>query len=487
MGRERWKSRTTFLFAAIGSAVGLGNLWRFPYITYKYGGGAFLIPYIIALLLIGIPLLLLEFALGQKFQKGAVKSLEAIHPKLGGAGVLALLSGFVIVTYYVAIMAWSLVYFIYSFNKDLPWKGNAHDFFFNNVLGSTGSVSHIGSVNWTLLIALFFVWVAIYFIIRKGVLSVGKVVAITVPLPIVLLAILLIRGITLPGALDGMMAFIRPDFGALMNPEIWLAAISQVFFSFSLGFGVMIAYASFNNKSQNVSGDSYITGFADAAISFFAGFVVFSILGYMAFASGLAISDVVASGPGLAFVVFPEALTLLPWAWLFSALFFLTLLSLGIDSAFSIVEAINTTIGDRYKKPNRPKIAFFTCLACFLIGILFVTGAGLYLLDIVDHFIINYGLATAGLLECIAVGWVYGAKNLREFVNGTCGCNLGVWWDYAIKFVIPIALIFLIGFQLYTDITVPYEGYPAWALAIGWASFLIPLAISVAYSLWSKK
>lgn len=485
--RERWSSRTIFLFAAIGSAVGLGNIWRFPYITYKFGGGAFLIPYIISLFVVGIPLLMLEFALGQKFQSGAVKSFKKIHPKLGGIGLLALFTGFIIVTYYVAIMAWALVYFFYSFSSELPWKGNAHDFFFNNVLASSENVSHLGGINLTLLLALFLVWVAIYFSIRKGVYTVGKVVAIAVPLPVLLLTILLIRGLTLPGAFSGIGAYLKPDFSALMNPEIWLAAVSQIFFSLSLGFGIMIAYASFNHKEQDIKGDAYITGLADAAFSFFAGFVVFSILGYMAFTSGLAISDVATSGPGLAFVVFPEVLALLPFAWFFSIAFFLTLLSLGIDSAFSIVEAMNTAIGDRYKRPNRPKIAFFTCLIAFLFGILFVTGAGIYLLDIIDHFMNSYGLVTAGLLECIAVGWVYGAKNLREYVNKTCKIHIGVWWDYAIKFVIPIALILLLGFQLYQDITAPYEGYPGWALTIGWLSFLVPLAIASLVSITGKK
>ncbi|OIO43734.1 sodium-dependent transporter [Candidatus Pacearchaeota archaeon CG_4_9_14_0_2_um_filter_39_13] len=487
MGRERWSSRTIFIFAAIGSAVGLGNIWRFPYITYKFGGGAFLIPYIISLFIIGIPLLMLEFALGQKFQSGAIKSFKKIHPKLGGVGLIALITGFIIAIYYVAIMAWALVYFFYSFSRELPWKGNAHDFFFNNVLSVSESVAHIGGINLTLLIALLLVWIAIYFSVRRGVYTVGKVVAIAVPLPAILLIILLIRGITLPGALSGIGAYLTPDFTALMNPGIWLAAVSQIFFSFSLGFGIMIAYASFNHREQNVKQDSYITGLADAAFSFFAGFVVFSILGYMAFASGLAVSDVATSGPGLAFVVFPEALALLPFAWFFSLAFFLALLALGIDSAFSIIEAINTAIGDRYKKPNRPKIAFFTCLVSFLLGIIFVTGAGIYILDIVDHFMNSYGLVTAGLLECIAVGWIYGAKNLREFVNKTCKTNIGSWWDYAIKFVIPLVLIFLLGFQLYIDIRTPYEGYPGWALAIGWALFLVPLAVSIVFSLIGRK
>jgi len=249
----------------------------------------------------------------------------------------------------------------------------------------------------------------------------------------------------------------------------------------------MIAYASFNKKEQNVKTDSYIIGISDALISFFAGFVVFSILGYMAFATNVSVADVATSGHSLAFIVFPEAISLLPLSWLFSIFFFLILLTLGIGSAFSIVEAVNTTIADRYENPNRPMIAFFVCLISFLLGTLFVTGAGVYFLDIVDHFAVNYGLITAGLLESIAVGWIYGAKKMRTYINNTCGCNIGPWWDYIIKFVVPIALIVLLGLQLYQDLTVPYGGYPAWALAIGWSAFLIPLILSIIYSLIGKE
>ncbi|NCN98735.1 sodium-dependent transporter [Candidatus Pacearchaeota archaeon CG10_big_fil_rev_8_21_14_0_10_35_219] len=487
MGRERWKSRTVFLFAAIGSAVGLGNVWRFPYMTYKFGGGAFLIPYLIALFVIGIPLLMLEFALGQKFQRGAVDSFRKIHHKLGGIGVLAVLSGFIIVLYYAVIMAWTLIYMLNSFSSELPWVGNADGYFHTTVLGLTDSVSSIGGINIPLLIALFVIWVAIYFIVRKGVDSVGKVVMISMPLPLILMLVLFIRGIFLPGAFEGIIAYLQPDLSALMDPDIWIAAVAQIFFTLSIGFGIMTAYASFNSKNQNVRGDTYITAISDAAMSLFAGFVVFAILGYMATTEGVAVADVATSGPGLAFVVFPEALSLLPSAWFFSLLFFLALFALGIDSAFSIVEAVNTTIGDRYKKPNRPKIAFFTCLISFLLGIIFVTGAGLYFLDIVDYFINNYGLVTAGLLEAVVIGWYFGPKKIRLFVNKQCGCNIRGWWDYAIKYVIPIALIILLGYQFYTDITTPYGGYPQWALAIGWVSFLIPLIIAIVFSLKGKR
>jgi len=366
MARARWTSRTIFLFAAIGSAVGLGNIWRFPYLTYKFGGGAFLIPYLLALIILGIPLLILEFAIGQKLQQGAVGAFRKINSRLRGIGAGAIISGFLVVIYYAAVIAWTVFFFIKSFNFELPWAEDAGAYFFSSVLGISEGVGVLGGINIPLLFALLFVWVAIYFSVRKGIKSVGKVVLITMPLPIILLIILFFRGITLPGALTGISYYLTPDFSALLSTEIWLAAISQIFFTLSLAFGIMIAYASFNKEDQDIAGDSYITAISNSAISIFAGFVVFAVLGYMSFTSGIGIEEVAVSGPGLAFVVFPQALALMPLAWFFAILFFLMLFTLGLDSAFSLVEGINTVVGDTLDRPNRKKIAFVVCSVSFL-------------------------------------------------------------------------------------------------------------------------
>lgn len=487
MARQRWSSRKIFLFAAIGSAVGLGNVWRFPYLTYKFGGGAFLIPYLISLLILGIPLLILEFAIGQKLQKGAVDAFKTVNSRLRGIGVGAILAGFVVVVYYAVIIAWALVFFVNSFQSKLPWTENSKDYFFNSVLQISDGVGNLGGINWMLLAALFVVWLSIFLIVRKGVKGVGKVVAITMPLPIILLVILFIRGITLPGAFEGIAYYLAPDFSALLSAEVWMAAASQIFFTLSLAFGIMVAYASFNKETQDVTGDSYITAIINSAISLFAGFVVFAVLGYMSKASSVGIEEVVASGPGLAFVVFPQALSLMPFAWFFSALFFLMLLTLGIDSAFSLVEAVNTVIGDKYVKPNKERISFVVCSVAFLLGIIFTTGAGLYFLDIVDHFITSFGLVLVGIFECIAIGWIYGADRLRNYVNSVSRFKIGSWWNFAIKFVIPIVLIILLAAQFMKELSGPYEGYPYWALSIGWASVIIPLIIAVGLAFDGKK
>ncbi len=487
MARARWNSRTIFLFAAIGSAVGLGNVWRFPYLTYKFGGGAFLIPYLIALLVLGIPLLILEFAIGQKLQKGGVDAFKTLNYKLRGIGGGAIFSGFVVVIYYSAVLAWALVFFINSFQARLPWAEDAKGFFFNGVLQISDGIGTLGGINFYLFLALAAVWITIYFCVRNGVKSVGKVVAWTMPLPIILLVILFVRGITLEGAMTGILHYLTPNFSALFNTEIWLAAASQIFFTLSLGFGIMIAYASYNKETQDITSDAYITSVANSAISIFAGFVVFSILGYMATSTGVGIEEVIASGPGLAFVVFPQALSLMPWAWFFSALFFLTLLALGIDSAFSLVESVNTVFADRAEKVQLKKIAMYVCSVCFMLGILFTTRAGLYFLDVIDHFITSFGLVLVGIFECLAIGWVYGADRLREYINSVSKWKLGKWWNHAIKWFIPLILGTLLVMQFITELTGNYEGYPDWAIMIGWASVIIPLLIAIGLALKPKE
>ena len=488
MARDRWKTRTAFLFAAVGSAVGLGNLWRFPYLTYEYGGGAFLIPYLLALIILGIPLLLLEFAIGQKLQKGAAHAFKNVNGRFSGIGWGALLGAFTVVVYYAAVMAWSLIYFLQSFTQNLPWAEDAEGYFFGSVLQISDSIAAADALtlNWTLFAALAVIWFTIFLITRNGVKSVGKVVMYTVPLPVILLLILFIRGITLPGAIDGIAAYLIPDFSALLDPTIWSAAAAQIFFTLSLGFGIMIAYASYN-KDNNLRSDAVFTAVTNSAISIFAGFVVFSILGFMANRSGVLVNDVVASGPGLAFVVFPAALAQIPFAPVFAALFFLMLLMLGIDSAFSLIEAVNTSIKDVNKKLKTSSIAFATCLVGFCLGTLFVTKAGLYYLDLVDHFVTNYVLIIVAIFEALAIGWFYGADKFRKYINSTTKVKVGVWWEYAIKYVIPIILFGLLVLQFLTDVSTPYEGYPAWALTIGWLAVIIPLTIMVIFAIFTEK
>ncbi|NEP19446.1 MAG: sodium-dependent transporter [Leptolyngbya sp. SIO4C1] len=478
MSRQRWSSKTVFVLAAIGSAVGLGNIWRFPYLAGKYGGGAFLIPYLIALLAVGFPLLMLEFAIGQKMQQGAVGAFKRLHPKFQGFGMAAVLSGFIIIAYYAVVMAWALVYLFASFR--VSWADSAEQYFFDSVLHISEGVGHLGGVNLPILLALIAVWILIYFCVWRGTQSEGSVVVYSVPLPVILLSVLLLRAITLPGCLDGWQLYLKPSWRVLADPEVWSAAFSQIFFTLSLAFGTMLTYASYKSPDDDIVSDTWVTALTNSAISIFSGFVVFGVLGYMASQTATPIAELAASGPGLAFVIFPQALSLMPLPGLFSALFFLMLISLGIDSAFSLVEAVNTVFLDRKPHWKIEQVSFWVCLTGLLAGIVYTTQAGLYYLDIVDHFVTHYSIMLAAIAQAILGGWVYGAESLRRYINAVSNWQIGAWWSVSVKYVIPVSLAVLLFAQLSTDLRSPYEGYPSWALGIGWALVLMSGGIMAA-------
>ena len=289
---------------------------------------------------------------------------------------------------------------------------------------------------------------------------------ITVPLPAILLVLILIRGITLPGAMEGLKYYLTPDFSALPNAKTWLQAYAQVFFSLSLGFGILTAYASYLPKRSDIANNAFITSFADAGFAFFAGFAVFSVLGYLAQSQGVPIGNVVKGGPGLAFVIYPTAMSLMPLAPVVSVMFFVTLLTLGIDSAFSIVEGAVAGLRDKWHV-TQEKATLYFCVFGFLMGLIFTTGAGYYWLDIVDRWMNDYGLVVIGLLECIAIGWFYGTDKLKKYINEVSDFRIGLWWDIFIKWVTPLALGWAIVANVIKDIREPYGDYPGWALAVG--------------------
>jgi NSS family neurotransmitter:Na+ symporter len=476
--RDRWDSRAGFVLAAVGSAVGLGNVWRFPYICYKNGGGAFLIPYFVALLTAGIPLLILEYALGHRMQAGAPKSFENVSKKSGFIGWWAVFAGFGIVTYYAVIMAWCFGYLIHALS--VAWGADAEHFFINTFLQRSSGPGVLGSIRWPVLAGLAATWISILLIIHKGVKSVGKVVLVTVPLPVLLLIIMVIRGVTLPGAAEGLRYYLTPNFEALTDPNVWLAAYGQIFFTLTIGFGVMVAYASYLPKKSDIANNAFITGLVNCGTSFLAGFAVFSTLGYLANVTGKGVEDVVSSGLSLAFITYPTMIRLLPFAApIFGIIFFLMLLTLGIDSAFSLVEAAVAAGQDRWKI-SRKAINLFTCGLAFLAGLIFCTKAGLFWLDIVDHFINNFGLVLIGLFECLAIGYVFGAKKMRDYINSVSEIRLGPWWDWLIKVIVPIILVITVIMSTVNLLRVPYGNYPQWALVIGgWGVALLILALAL--------
>jgi NSS family neurotransmitter:Na+ symporter len=481
--RESWASRPAFVMAAVGSAVGLGNVWRFPYICYENGGGAFLIPYFVALFTAGIPLMMLEFSLGYKFATGAPQAMRSVSKNSEWIGWAALLCGFMVVTYYVVIMGWVVNYMIHSLS--VKWGASAGDFFFQDFLKLPDSPGVLGGIRWPIFLGLVLNWVAIFFIIFKGVKAVSKVVMVTVPLPVLIIFIFVIRGLTLDGAVEGLNYYLTPQFSALLDPRVWLAAYVQIFFSLSLAFGVLIAYASYLPKRSDINNNAFLTSFMDCGISFLAGFAVFSTVGYLAQLQGVPIDQVVNQGIGLAFVTYPTIISNLPFAEVFGFLFFLMLLTLGIDSAFSLVEGVVAGAEGRWRI-SRGKLVFATCLVGFALGVVYTFGSGLYWIDIVDHFITYIGLPVVAIGECIAIGYLYKSGQLRRFFNSVSEFSVGRWWDFCILVLTPGVLGYACIYEIVNLIRTPYEGYPNWAIALGgWV--LLVLLFLVAFVMMLRR
>jgi len=480
--RETWNTRPAFVLAAIGSAVGLGNLWGFPYKLYSFGGGAFLIPYFIAMIIMGVPLLIMEFTVGHWAQESAPGAFAAIGSRYRFVGWWLVALAFVIITYYTVILGYCLVFLVESISGmitgDLPWAGgpdaaNAH--FFESML-AYGSGFKLSGVRWPILWATAASWVMIYLCLFRGVKWVSRVVLITVPLPWIMLLILTIRGLTLEGAVTGLQFYLEPRWAKLAEADTWRWAFGQVFFSMSLGFAVMLSYASFLKRRSDINNNALIIGLGDLATSFVAGIAVFSTLGAMALADNTAVESVVSGGPGLAFVTFPYALSRLPAGQAqFGAVFFVALLTLGIDSAFSIVEACLASVCDTRPKWPRAVVLPAICALGMLSGVVYCFGGGgLNILGFVDDLINGpMGILVVALAECLVVGWAYNGKFLksaRQHANERSDWKLYGWWDAIVRYIAPAFLIILIAWSV-SDFV--YAG--KWITLAGSAAFaLVP-------------
>uniref|UniRef100_A0A6S8CBL3 Transporter n=1 Tax=Aplanochytrium stocchinoi TaxID=215587 RepID=A0A6S8CBL3_9STRA len=424
-GRDRWSSRTTFILGAVGSAVGLGNLWRFPFLTYKFGGGTFLVPYICAFFVFGVPLLFLELTLGRTFQGGDPVCFSAMHPRLVGIGWMSAYGSFLVATYYVVLIGWVVIYFFESFQDPLPWDvpdnvtgtaglDGAVGHFFGDILMISDGAEIQEQTNPLIVVATIFVWICTFLSIFKGVGVVSQIVKVSVPVPLITLAVLLFNSVGKDGASDGIEAYIGNwDFAALQEPIIWQSAVGQIFFSIGVCFGVMTAYSSYMESKKGLLLDSVLIASINSGISLFAGFVVFTAIGVLANDLGVTLADIEnrIAGPGLVFVGYPAALAKLDTApQAFSALFFVTIFFLALDSAFSLVESVVAAIYDTDfgRKASRPKVVFGVCLMCFIFGIWYCLDNGLYMLDVVDYYLNNFIMLGVGALECIAATWVYG-------------------------------------------------------------------------------
>ncbi|CAD7925440.1 unnamed protein product [Amoebophrya sp. A120] len=362
LDRPQWRNRGDFLMVLMGYAIGIGNLWRFPFLCGKHGGGAFVVVYLVCLCLCAFPLFFLELVIGQIYQTGPVQCFRALNKRFEGVAYIAAWMNVWILGYYQMVIAWALVFFCRSFGwaSEVPWSdADTKDYFEDDVLQKADSFDAYKAYNWQapahLLFAVIGVWVITYLCLVKGIHSAGKVAYFTVIMPFVLITILLIKAASLEGAGNGIAYYLKPKLEYIFRLDTWSAACGQILFSLSPATGAAIALASYNppNYSHLLS-DALLITVSNSGFSIFAGFVVFSVCGNLAFAENTTVEAVAQEGAGLTFVVFPRALAQMPT--IFSWFFFFTLVLLGLDSSFAWVQTLVTYAMDHFATASETRI-----------------------------------------------------------------------------------------------------------------------------------
>ncbi|XP_043197340.1 sodium-dependent dopamine transporter-like isoform X2 [Amphibalanus amphitrite] len=507
----------------VAPAAGAGPTWagrhaRPDRLDIASDRGAFLVPYGIMLVLGGIPLFFMELCIGQFNRKGAITCWGNLVPLFKGVGYAVVLIASYVDLFYNVILAWSLRYFFSSFTSKLPWTncnntwntdhcvevgksypnettidsgGNislaeiddgedhnftspAEEYWMYNVLeiDKSGGITDLGVIKWDLALCLLAVYIICYFSLWKGISTSGKVVWFTALFPYVVLSILLVRGVTLPGALKGIQYYLYPDFSKLNQTSVWVDAATQIFFSLGPGFGVLLAFASYNKFHNNVYKDAIITSLINCGTSFVAGFVIFSVLGYMSHISGKPIESVAQEGPGLVFIVYPQAIATMPFAPLWAILFFMMLLTLGLDSSFGGSTAVITGLSDEFPIIHNNREIFIAILFTFdfLIGLICCTQGGFLVFQLLEKYVFGFSLLCAVFFEAIAVSYIYGVDRLVNDINEMIGFRPGLYWRLCWKFIGPIFICAMIIFTLIGHQPLAYKGYhfPDWCDGVGW-------------------
>ncbi|KAL8405175.1 hypothetical protein RB594_009901 [Gaeumannomyces avenae] len=431
-GRDQWGSRWAFIMAAMGGAVGLGNLLRFPSIVFNNHGLQFFIPYLMGLALLAIPILMLEMAVGQAFRGGCVLAWHNLNKRAKGGGWSVAFSGYVIATYYVPLIAWVMHYFRVSFVSPLPWTGRVEEFFSDVVVANVeaepgwlnpdGSVARYKSYPGTGMVGetvawTAFTWFLVWLCSFKGAGLIGRVIYVTMALPLILIVILIGRSVSLPNAVDGVRLYFATWRGeTLAGATIWQEATGQIFFSVGIGMGYFTSYASYNAKYANTVQDALIVSLCNSAIEIIGAFAVFGIVGFL----GLVPSDeerlsTFTSG----FITYPEALAQMPGSNFFAVVFFFTLFLLGLTSTFALLEGVVAIICDTEfgRRLSRPWWSTIVTVVSFLISLMFCTEFGYGLLDAVDTYVNYLALFFVTWSECFAATTLYRYKDVIDQVG----------------------------------------------------------------------
>lgn len=488
--REQWGSQLGFLMAAIGSAIGLGNIWRFPGAAYENGGGAFMIPYVIALVVAGIPILFLDYALGHRFKGSPPTVFRRISKKLEWLGWWQVAVCFIIMTYYAVIVAWSIRYVFYSLTVE--WgksEGGPADFFYSHFIQVADTPHYSSAPVWNVAIPLAFVWIFALIIIARGVAR-GVEVAnkICIPLLLILFVAMVVRSLTLPGAMDGLNALWTPNFSALTQARVWIAAFAQIFFSLSVGFGIMLTYSSYLKKKSNLVGTGLVAAFANSSFEILAGLGVFATLGFLAFTQGVGVNELEGiSGISLSFITFPAVISQMPGGAVFGVLFFLSLSLAGITSFISIIQVVAAAVGEKLGVGSRKAAMIVGIPSAILSLFVFSTQSGIYALDVVDAYVNQIAVVISAVLMCVLLAFV--ARRLPEiqrhlnYVSHT-GKMIGTWWRFLVGALIPSALFYILVSALVSYIRHGYSNDYSreFEIVFGWGVVACALLISVVFT-----
>uniref|UniRef100_L7LYL2 Transporter n=1 Tax=Rhipicephalus pulchellus TaxID=72859 RepID=L7LYL2_RHIPC len=512
--RGKWQGRLDFIFGCINYAVGLGNVWRFPYLCYENGGGAFLVPYFVCLILTAIPSFLLEVALGQYVCRGGIGVWKLV-PIFKGVGIASMVMVFFSNVYYIIVVAWIMFYLFASFTSNLPWQecGNywntdrcrepngtnlanttfttpVQEYWEKRVLNISSGLDDVGSVRPELALYLLLSWAIVFLVTWKGIHQSGKIIWCTALFPYAILLVLLVRGVTLPGAGAGLLFYVTPQWGKLLDPHVWIAAGTQVFYTFGIGFGSVIALGSYNKFHHNFFRDSMVLCVVNPMTSIVAGVVIFSVLGHLAHITGRDVGDVFRSGPGLAFLAYPEVVAKMPAAPVWSVLFFMMLLVVGIDSQFCTAEALIAGLIDVWPVllRNRPQVTLLFCTIQFLLGLSMVTQGGMYLFQLVDSYAVSgMTLLFIVFFQNVAISWFYGsnkfASNIKEMIGYAPNWFFRACWMVFVPiFCITIFVSSIIQYRP-PEYARTYF-YPWWGELIGWFMALVSMMMIPTYAIY---
>ncbi len=436
--KNEWGSNLSFLLAMIGSAVGLGNIWRYPYVLYSNGGGAFFIPYIVAILIMGIPFLILEYGVGYNFKSSFPKAVKSISKKWEYLGWFLPVAVFMILIYYSAILGWDGFYVIISAFKG--WGADPNAYFTGSFLQANDTLGGLGTFVPFVAIAMLVGWVIMWVIshtdLEKGL---GRVSKVLVPLLFAIMIFIVLFSLTLPGAGIGLAELYNPDWSLLLNFNIWMAAFGQMIFSLSLGMSIAFTYASYTKDDSDLVSNALWVTVANCGFENFAAIGVFSILGYMSLQSGVAVPDLVTQGTGLVFIVYPTVFNVLgDWASVIGPLFFFTVYLAGLTSILSTIEPLSFSIQNKFGW-SRNKTMTILCVFGAAVSMIYATAMGSYILGIADSFVNQIAILIGVIFECIVFAWIFKAENIIPKLNAKSkSIKLGKWWLVVVKYVLPI-------------------------------------------------